>query len=99
MGKATVQFAWAEYQLKSQFGIARMIERVAVPRLRRAGRTVTRVLHTTGEASACAWCRARPSVWEMDCDGPWDTRFCNSPQCLEALKAWRSYKGPKPSYY
>lgn len=47
---------------------------------------------------ACTWCRARPSVFEQDCDGPYMTSNCGSPQCAEARRL--AYEGviAYPSY-
>jgi hypothetical protein len=47
---------------------------------------------------ACTWCRARPSEVEQDCDGPYMTSTCGSPQCAEARRL--AYEGviAYPSY-
>lgn len=35
----------------------------------------------TEEVRACFFCGARPRLWESDCDGPYLTAGCDSPQC------------------
>ncbi|MQS40012.1 hypothetical protein [Streptomyces katsurahamanus] len=45
--------------------------------------TVFRVVREvrTRLVEACPWCGARPQALEWDCDGPYRTATCESPQC------------------
>lgn len=76
----------------------RITNRKAISAAREAGFTITRTLKTDW-VQACSWCRSRPAVWEMDCDGWHCTTRCDAPQCREGYFQHIEYEGPKPSYY
>lgn len=100
MGRTTVLTGWVSYVVSTKSGaFPRRIDRYSVPAVKQIPSVNVERRLGSGRVPACAWCKARPSVWDLDCDGAYNTYRCHAPQCAEAYRRWIDGEGPKPSYY
>ncbi|GAA5046084.1 hypothetical protein HNP84_002489 [Thermocatellispora tengchongensis] len=75
-----------------------VVDSIRLARLAGLPLVVSLTALTVERVPACTWCRARPRVFEYDCDGPYMSSNCGSSQCAEARHL--AYEGviAYPSY-